>query len=332
MQVVRVHQPGGPQALTLDDLPLPLPGPGQVRVKAKAIGVGRPDVLIRQGTYKWMPPLPATPGAELAGVVDACGEGVSSPRVGDRVLVSSRDLPQRGGCYAQAIVVAAEVPYALPEAISFNDAVSLPNLQLALALLQAASPGHPPQPGTVLITGAAGGVATMLSQLARHHGFKTLGTARTTDKRDFALALGFDVVLDANADTLPAQVREHTQGRGVDLVYDHLGGAYLGACIRSLAPLGTAISYNVITGKPSEDVFGLMRELLGKSLAVRCFSMHTFDEDAANRRALMQRAIALMAAGHVKAPPAQVLALAQVVQAHEILDSGRTLGKMVLEP
>jgi len=313
-------------------LPLASPGPGEVRVKAHAIGVGRPDVLIRQGTYKWMPPLPAIPGAELAGVVDSVGERVISLKLGDRVLVSARDLAQRGGCYVQSIVVPEGAPYLLPETISFNDAVSLPNLQLALALMQAASPGHSPMPGTVLITGAAGGVATMLSQVARHNGFKTIGTARSEDKKNFALSNGFDVILEANPLTLVEQVMSATGNQGVNLVYDHLGGAIFPACIRSLSPLGLAISYNIITGKPDADVFGLLRELLGRSLGIRCFSMHTFDEDKDNRRNMMRSAIELMALGHVKAPASCVMKFSQVAQAHEILDQGLTLGKIVLNP
>ena len=332
MQVVRVHQPGGPEALCIEQLPLASPGPGEVRVKAHAIGVGRPDVLIRQGTYKWMPPLPAIPGAELAGVVDSVGERVISLKLGDRVLVSARDLAQRGGCYVQSIVVPEGAPYLLPETISFNDAVSLPNLQLALALMQAASLGHSPMPGTVLITGAAGGVATMLSQVARHNGFKTIGTARSEDKKNFALSNGFDVILEANPLTLVEQVMSATSNQGVNLVYDHLGGAIFPACIRSLSPLGLAISYNIITGKPDADVFGLLRELLGRSLGIRCFSMHTFDEDKDNRRNMMRSAIELMALGHVKAPASCVMKFSQVAQAHEILDQGLTLGKIVLNP
>lgn len=318
--------------MRLEQVPLPTPGPGEVRVEAHAIGVGRPDVLIRQGTYKWMPPLPAIPGAELAGVIDAVGDGVSALRIGQRVLVSSRDLPQRGGCYVQSIVVPEQVPYLLPYKVSFHDAVSLPNLQLALALMQAQNPGHGPVPGTVLVTGAAGGVATMLSQVARHSGFRTIGTARSSEKRDFALSLGFDVVLDADPATLTEQVMQATHGKGVNLAYDHLGGAYLPACVRSLSPLGLAVSYNIITGKPDVDMFDLLRTLLGKSLGLRCFSMHTFDEDLANRRHLMAQALSLMAKGYVKAPPALILKMEDVAKAHDILDKGLTLGKIVLEP
>jgi NADPH2:quinone reductase len=96
MKAVQLQTTGGPEVLSLVDLPLPQPSAGQVRVKAHAIGAGGPDVLIRNGTYKWMPPLPAIPGNELAGIVDAVGPGVSRLSIGDRVLVSARELPQRG--------------------------------------------------------------------------------------------------------------------------------------------------------------------------------------------------------------------------------------------
>lgn len=331
MRAVQVHTPGGPDALLDVELPEPVAGPGQVRVKAHAIGVGRPDVLIRNGTYKWMPPLPAIPGAELAGVVDQVGEGVTSPSVGARVLVSARDLAQRGGCYVQAIVVPADVPYVLPDAISFADAVSLPNLQLAQALLMGPSRGLPAA-SSVLITGAAGGVAGMLGQLARHHGMRAIGTARSAAKRDFAMALGFDAVLDAAASPLPAQVKALTGGRGVDLAFDPIGAQLFTDCLHSLAPLGTAISYNIVAGMPAEDVFKTLRSLLGKSLAVRCFSMHTFDEDRAQRRGLMESAMALMAAGHVRAPPSLLLPMSQVREAHVLLDNGQTMGKIVMQP
>ena len=179
MKAVQLQTTGGPEVLSLVDLPLPQPGAGQVRVKAHAIGAGGPDVLIRNGTYKWMPPLPAIPGNELAGIVDAVGPGVSRLAIGDRVLVSARELPQRGGCYAQAICVAESVPFVLPDTIAFDDAVSLGNFQLALALL--ASNGNLPAQ-SILVPGAAGGVATALAQVARSRGLRVIGTASTAEK------------------------------------------------------------------------------------------------------------------------------------------------------
>lgn len=329
MRAVQVHTPGGPEALEVVTLPDPQPGAAQVRVRAQAIGVGRPDVLIRNGTYKWMPPLPAIPGAELSGVVDAVGAGVTRWRVGDAVLVSARELPERGGCYAEAVVVPEDAPFALPAGLGPEAAVSAPNLQLAQALFLAA--GHA-DPKAVLITGAAGGVATMLAQLARHQGLKVLGTVRSEDKRRFALAHGFDEVFNATEGGVPDRVRAATGGRGVDIAFDPIGAQSLTDCLRSLATLGTAVSYNAVAGPPTEDVFATLRALLGRSLALRCFSMHSFDADRVLRRRLMDQSLALMAQGHVRAPQTTAMALDQVREVHRVLDAGGTMGKMVLTP
>ncbi|MDP3082387.1 MAG: zinc-dependent alcohol dehydrogenase family protein [Rubrivivax sp.] len=331
MQAVQVHVPGGPDALVLAQLPLPQPGPGEVRVQARAIGVGGPDVLIRNGSYKWMPPLPAIPGNEMAGVVDALGAGVTGLAVGQRVLVSSRELPQRGGCYAQALCVPADALFHLPDNVGFGDAMSLGNFQLAQAMLQSCSGAMGVR--SALLPGAAGGVATALTQLARAQGITVVGTASSAAKRDFALANGAStVLLDADPASLPARVLEATGGRGVDLAFDHVGGALFVACLRSLADFGCAVSYNILSGAPNADVFQELRTRLAKSLAVRTFSIHSWDHDRAARRALMERAIELMAAGRIQAPPATLLPLTAARHAHELLDGGRTLGKIILEP
>lgn len=349
VRAIQVQVPGGPESLVGVTLPDPLPGAGQVRVKAHAIGVGRADVLIRQGTYKWMPPLPAVPGAELAGVIDAIGPdtepvpGVQPWRIGDRVLVSARELAQRGGCYVDAIVVPQEAPYRLPDAVSFDDAVNLPNLQLAMAMVRVAGVvpvdcgvGALPSPDrvrpSVLITGATGGVATMLSRWVQHLGFMTIGTSRKALTGDAGVATGFDHLISAQPADWPAGVLALTAGRGVDAVFDHLGGTSLIAGLHCLAPLGTALSYNVVQGAPSEDVFQVLRSLLGKSLALRCFSMHTLDAGRDQRRALMQSAIDAMAAGHVKPPPPHRYPMADVQRIHALLDQGAVSGKIVMQP
>jgi NADPH2:quinone reductase len=331
MKAIQVHVPGGPEQLLVVDLPQPVAGRGQVRVKACSIGVGRPDVLIRKGTYKWMPPLPAIPGAEMAGVVDALGEGVTQWQLGDRVLVSARELPQRGGCYAEAIVVPEDAPYKLPDTVSFDDAVSLPNLQLALALMQIAGPMTAQQPH-VLITGASGGVAGMLCQVAKLQGFVTVGSSRSHDKSQYARAQGFDHVICTDHESLKDRLAQITQGRGVNLVFDHLGGQSLIDGLKSLAPFGTLISYNIVQGMPTEDTFGVMRQLLEKSLSIRCFSMHTFDADKNTRRGLMHAAIELLAKQLVTFSPPQIFKLEEVQKTHALLDQGLVSGKLVMHP
>ncbi|WP_395703048.1 zinc-binding dehydrogenase [Aquabacterium sp.] len=330
MKAIVIRQPGGLDALELAELPRPEPGPGQVRVKAVAIGVGRPDALMRSGRYKWMPPLPAIPGNEIAGVVEALGPDTGGVAVGDRVLLSSRELPQRGGGYAEYALAPAAALYALPPAITFDDAVSLPNFQLAQALLFGCGSAVPPR--SVLLTAAAGGVASAMVQLARAHGLQVIATASSAAKRAFVRDNGADLVLDPAASTLAEQVREATAGRGVDLAIDPVGGALLVACLQALAPLGLAVSYNIVAGMPSADVFGVLRTLLERSLALRVFSMHTFDADVTRRRSLMQSAIDAMAAGRVRAPRATVLPLTQARQAHALLDEPDSVGKIILHP
>jgi NADPH2:quinone reductase len=329
MKAVQLQVTGGPEVLSLVELPLPVPGPGQVRVKAEAVGAGGPDVLIRNGTYKWMPPLPAIPGNELAGVVDAVGPGASRLAVGERVLVSARELPQRGGCYAEYICVPEAVPFVLPASVSFDAAVSLGNFQLAIALL--ASNGNLPAQA-VLVPGAAGGVATALAQVARSRGLRVIGTASSDAKRAFARENGVSDIVDGDPQALPERVLALTGGRGVDLAFDHVGGALFVACLRSLAPSGMAVSYNILAGPPSSDVFEELRRLLGRSLAIRTFSIHAVDADVAQRRGLMEQAIALMASGQVRAPRATRMPLAEARRAHELLDNGGSLGKLVLVP
>jgi len=175
-------------------------------------------------------------------------------------------------------------------------------------------------------------VASAMVQTARARGLQVIATASTPDKRAFVLENGAHAALDTQAPDLPAQVRALTGGRGVDLAIDPVGGTLFIDCLRSLAPLGMAVSYNVVGGPPAGDVFAELRNLLGRSLAVRVFSMHSFDADASQRRALMQAAIDAMASGAVHAPRATVLPLAAAREAHERLDWPDTVGKLVLHP
>ena len=329
MRAVQISRPGGPEVLELLDLPTPAPGAGEIRVKAEAIGVGRADVLVRRGTYKWMPPLPVIPGAELVGRVDALGPGVEDVLVGQRVLVSARELPRRSGCYAQAICIPEAAAYLLPDGIDPVDAASLPNFQFARALLD--SNGNR-APASILVLGAAGAVGSALTQLAHSRGVLVVGTASTDAKRAFAIANGVSVLVDPDPDRLADQVSSATAGRGVDIAFDHLGGRSIVSCLHCLAPLGMAVSYNAVQGPPAEDLFDTMRSLLGRSLALRTFSMHAFDQDRSVRRGFMQQAIDDMAQRRIKAPPAMQLPLDKVREAHELLDAGGSIGKIVLLP
>lgn len=192
---------------------------------------------------------------------DAVGPGVTALQIGLRVFVSARELAQRGGCYAEAICVPKSAPFVLPDAIRFEDAVSLGNFRLALAMLS--SNGNQPA-RSILIRGAASGVATALVQVTRDRGPRVIGTASAPEKRDFALANGVHEVIESYPQGLIAMLIQLTGGRGVDRAFDHFGGDLLVACQRSLAPFGMLVSYNIVHGLPTGDVFEELRLLLGK--------------------------------------------------------------------
>jgi NADPH2:quinone reductase len=331
MKVIEMRSPGGPEVLEVAERPLPQPAAGEVRVRARAIGISSADMLVRKGTYNWMPPLPATPGNEMAGVVDALGSGVSSVHAGQAVLVSSRELPFRGGCYAEAICVPAEALFPLPGTIAANDAVSLANYQLAGALLYESGVT---KPRSIAAYGASGGVGTALLQLAKYDGIEAIGIVSTEEKRAFAQSAGVGQVLIRGKDDLRARVMALTGNRGVDVVYA-MGGpaADFVRNLDLLAPLGTLLSFGFLGGlMPDADIYGELRKRAGKSLGVRSYSIRTLDHDRKLRRALMERAIQLMAAGRLRPAPATVMPLAEAARAHELMEAGRTLGKVVLVP
>ena len=331
MKVIQIQKGGGPEVLELADKPLPEPAAGEVRVRAEAIGISSADMLVRKGVYNWMPPLPAIPGNEMAGRVDALGRDVTDVRIGQRVLVSSRELPFRGGCYAQAICVPASSLFMLSEAIAPADAVSLPNYQLAGALLYESGVR---KPRSIVAYGASGGVGMALLQLAKADGIAAIGIVSSDEKRAFVERAGITHVLMRGKDDLRERVMALTDNRGVDVVYA-MGGpsaAFIGN-LDLLAPSGTVVSFAILGGlMPDADIFGELRKRLGKSLGVRCYSIHTLDHDRELRRSLMQRAIELMAAGRLRPPPPTVLPLADASRAHEMMEAGRTLGKIVLMP
>lgn len=328
MHVVEMAAPGGPDVLKPTERALPEPGTGEVRVRAHAIGVSSADMMIRRGVYNWMPKLPAVPGNEMAGVVEALGADVTSVAVGARVLVSSRELPSRGGCYAEAICVPAAALFHLPDAVSFESGVCLPNYQLANALLTASGIRTP---RSIVVYGASGGVGLALLQLAKASGIFCIGVVSSHDKQAFVQAAGIEHVLLRNA-SLQDEVMRITGGLGVDVVFGHAGPAFI-QNLDLLAPLGTLLSFSHLGGfMPDADFYAELRARLGKSLGVRVYSIHTLDEDAVLRRKLLVDAIERMAAG--KIPPAVCVPfpLSRAGNAHAAMESRTVMGKIVLLP
>jgi NADPH:quinone reductase len=330
MKAVLVHRVGGPEALDYVDVPRPAPGPGDVQIRAEAFGVGQPDVLIRSGVYKWMPPLPVNPGNDVAGRITAVGSEVDGITIGQKVLLSARDLAQRGGCYAEFVVAPADAIHLLPETVDLKEAVCLANYQVAWALLHQC--GSAQRSDSALVIGAAGGVGTALVQLGKLAGMTIIGTVSSEEKADFARHNGADHVIFYRRENVIARTRELTGGRGVSLILDHVGGPDFVGYIAALGKWGTLVSYNAFAGLPQENLVAAMRDHLDVCPAVRCFSFHVFDQDREGRRALMQSVIDALDRRAIRPAISAELKLQDVRQAHTLLESGSALGKIVMTP
>jgi NADPH2:quinone reductase len=329
MKAIQIQQTGEPEVLRHVELPDPQPGPGDAIVRAEVIGVGKPDVMIRTGVYPWMPPLPAVPGNEMVGTVAALGPGAHGVQLGQRVLVSSRELSTRGGCYAELIRVPSQALFVLPPSVDALQAVSLGNYQLALGMLFDSGSASP---RAIVVQAAAGGVGIALVQAAVAHGIQVIAVAGSDAKCAYAREAGAHHTHRRGSGDLREAVLAATGGRGADMVFDHVGGPELVPQLDLLAPRGTLLSYNVLQGLPQENLVAELRMRLDRSLAVRCYSVHVLDREPERRRELMNDAIDLLAQGRIRPPSPRRFALRDAVDAHRLLATPDALGKIVLVP
>jgi NADPH2:quinone reductase len=311
-------------------VPTPKPGPGEVLVEARAIGVCWPEVLVRRGTYAWMPPLPAIPGIEMSGVIAEVGANVTTLRVGQPVWVSARELPHRAGCYAQYIAVGEHVPYVLPPGADFDGAAALANYQVAYHLLHSATRGF--QHESVLVQTAAGGVGSAAVQLARAAGKRVIAVAGSDEKCAFALAQGAAIAINYRRGDVKAQVAAATGGAGVDLILDAVAGPRFPELFDHLATLGLIVLYGALDGPPPADLMAAMRRRPGTSPALRQFSIHAFDHDRNARRRATGALLDLLASGAIRPAIHARLPLAEAGRAQALLESGTVLGKLLLQP
>jgi len=329
MKLILFREPGPPSVLQCLDVPVPEPKPGEVLIRARAIGVGIPDTLIRAGTYSWMPPLPATPGTELSGTIEKVGAGVTSRRPGQHVYASARERPQRGGHYAEYIATPAEATFVLPENIDLDTAATLANYQVAYHMFNDAMRPHRGQ--SVLIYAAAGGMGNALIDLAKAAGLVVIGVASGEAKTRFARELGADHVIDRKTESVSERVSEITGGRGADIIIDPVGGPSIPGNIALLGPCGMLVVYGGLGGKAQLDLQTTLRSS-ENSPAIRQFSIHTWDHLVEERRDGMRTLIGMLAAGKLNPRIHARLPLTEAVRAHEMLESGAVLGKLLLRP
>jgi NADPH2:quinone reductase len=330
VKAILLKSTGGPEVLKVTEVPTPEPAAGEVLVKAHAIGVSMPEMLVRRGVYAWMPPLPAIIGIEMSGTVAALGAGVAKLKVGDPVFISARELPVRGGCYAEYIAVPERAAFVLPAGVNLDAAACLSNYQVAWHLLHSAPRGM--QYDSVLASAAAGGVGSALVQLASIAGKRLIGLAGSEEKLRFIELLGAAAAINYKTTDVAARVRALTAGAGVDMVLDSVGGPNFNRNFDYLAPLGMVINYGLLDGYPEANAMPALRARLGDSLGMRFFSMHAFDQLPARRIAATAALSALLASGRIRPAIHARLPLAEAARAHRLFESGTVMGKLLLKP
>jgi len=330
MKAIQIRTIGGPEVLEFVELPTPHPSDDEVLVQAHSIGVGMPDVLVRTGRYPWMPPMPAVIGIEMSGYVAAKGANVKNLEVGDAVFVSARELAFRGNCYAQFICAKADAVYALPSGVDLEAAACLSNYQVAWHLLHSAPNGH--RYSSVLVWAAAGGVGSAIVELAKILGKYTIALAGSLEKCDFARSLGADACINYKTEDVAARIEQLTGGKGVDLVLDPVGGQEFYRNFSYLAPLGLVVNYGMLQGIPDPSYAAAMQQRFGDSLGFRFFSMHVFDKSPERRREAMDKLMPMLASGTIRPTISHRMPLKDARKAHELFDSGKILGKLLLHP
>lgn len=322
MRAVEVPSFGPPEVLTSVDRPRPEPGAGDVSIAVSHAGVNFADVMTRRGDYHGNVAPPVVLGLEVAGTVLAVGTDVTMVRAGQRVAAFTGT-----GGYAEVAVADEALTFAVPDEMNAATAAGATVVATTAGFLvddvARVRPGE-----AVLVHAAAGGVGTLLGQLARLRGASpVLGTVGSADKVAYVRGFGFhDVLL---RDGFPDAVRARTDGHGADVVFDSLGGDTRTLSLAALRPLARLVVFGNASGEPergpdSGDLRTTNRSVLGFSLG----SLRR--TDPARVRPVAERRLADVADGVLRVDVARVLPLDQAVEAHRLLESRRSRGKLVL--
>ncbi|MEU6188066.1 NADPH:quinone oxidoreductase family protein [Nocardia sp. NPDC047038] len=313
---------GPPSNLVIRELPDLQPRPGEVVIEVAAASVNFPDILVVEGTYQKLPPRPFSPGKEATGRVAAVGEGVERIAVGQRVFA----LVEYGG-YAEQLVVPEELVVELPDDVGFEQAAAA-GLVYATAHFGLRRRGQLRAGETVLITGAGGGVGSAGVQLAKSWGARVIALAQDEAKGALAQKQGADVVLTSGPDTLRDDLLAATDGHGVDVVLEMLGGDYLTQIVRATAWEGRIVIVGFASGSQTPIKPG---HLLVKNISVIGLQSSDYrDRHPALTRATMTEVLELLGRGDVDAAIDAVFPLERASDALQYVRDGKVKGKVVL--
>ncbi|MDX2077707.1 MAG: NADPH:quinone oxidoreductase family protein [bacterium] len=334
MKAVQLHRYGTPDVLTYETVADLTPKAGEILIKVESASVNYSDVARRSNAiYPFPTMLPFIPGSEVAGVVEALGEGVTFPPIGTPVFALA-GTGSNG--YAEYVVTSAQQVIPIPQGVSFDQAATLP-VAGTTAMMIIREVGQLKHGESILIQGASGGVGSYAIQIAKLLGAGTIiGATSSSEKMDNALKIGADYAIDYTQPNWADRVREITNGRGVDVILEMNGGNTFSQALACLAPFGRIVVYGISGGEPLVfDNASILHFFYNPSLNQ---SIHVFNlgiwfgmrpEIAAKA---MGDLIGYVASGQIQVHVNHVLPLAQASEAHRMLEERRTTGKIVLKP
>ncbi len=322
MKAVRIHAPGGPEALTFEDVPEPTPKAGEAVVKVDAAGINYIDVYQRSGQYKLAMPL--TLGLEAGGTVTAVGAGVTEVKVGDKVAYTG--VP---GAYAQYAAVPAQRLFVLPQGLSTKQGGAMMLQGMTAHYLGCST--YPLKKGdTCLVHAAAGGVGLLLCQIGRMRGARVIGTVSTDDKAKLAREAGAEQVILYTKQDFEAEVKRITGGKGLQVVYDSVGKTTFDKGFNCLAPRGMMVLF----GQSSGPIGAFDPQVLNQKGSL-FLTRPSLGHYTAAREELLQRASDLaqwIKAGTLKLRTEFEFPLKDAAEAHRALEGRKTTGKVLLVP
>ena len=324
MKIIRYDEYGGPEVLRVEEVPVPQAGPGEVLVRVEAAGLNFADTMQRRNASVQPTSLPAFPGGEIAGTVEAVGEGVTTIAGGSNVMAVVS-----GGGYAEFAVVPVGMVFPLPPGLSNYQALGL-QLQGLTAYLLLKETAHMQAGKRVLVHSAAGGVGSLLVQLAKILGAgQVIATASSQEKLDLARSLGADTAVNYTDRDWPQQVKDASGGTGVDIVLDAVGGDIFRRSFECLAPFGYIINYGNASGESS---IVDMRQLTMPNQSASGFYLGAYF----GRPQLIEDAYGVLfseaASGTLKVHAEEVFPLEQAAEAHRRIEGRQTTGKVFLHP
>jgi putative PIG3 family NAD(P)H quinone oxidoreductase len=323
MRAITISSPGGPEVLTLSEVPDPAPAPGEVLIDIVAAGVNRADLLQRQGMYPPPPGAPPYPGLECSGLIAAAGQGVTGWQAGDEVCALLS-----GGGYAERVAVPAGQVLPVPDGLTVAQAAALPEVACTvhsnLVTLAGLTAGD-----ALLVHGGASGIGTMAIQLGRELGARVMCTAGTAAKLDRCRELGAELAISYASEDFVAAVSDFTGGRGADVILDIMGACYLERNVTALAPGGRLVVIGMQGGTRAElDLNALLR----KRASVHATSLRSRPaaEKAAIVTAVRNQVWPMVRSGAIHPVIDTVLPLADAADAHRLMESGDHVGKILL--